>query len=936
MVSWWWMLAEAASPGAPDEVAGRSDDAELWRKTLDRVTRSVVSIRMDRPRAFEGVGRNNSQATGFVVDAEQGLILTNRHVVTAGPIVAQAVFLDNEEVELVPVYRDPVHDFGLFRYDPEKLRFLDPTALVLAPGDAQVGLQIRVVGNDSGERLSILDGTIARLDRPAPEYGGGGYSDFDTFYIQASSATSGGSSGSPVVNVDGDVVALNAGAKGSSATSFYLPLDRVVRAVERVRAGLPVPRGTLQIRTDYTPFDELRRLGLSDATESRARAARPTGTGMLVVREVMPDGPADGQLRIGDVVLTVDGREVLDFVTFEALLDDHVGATLPVTVERAGTTVAVDLEVGDLHALVPARLLELGGGVLHDLSIHQARTSQVPVRGVYVADPGRSLRSAGIGEGAVLIEADGVPIGDLDDLVAVLATVPDRASIRMRYYSLSRPQQVGEAAMRMDRRWFAVRDCVREDGTGTWPCTAVAGPTGGDAAPNVPLAVGFPPIDDRRARIVQPSLVGVRTDVPYAIAGLQATSFTGAGLVVDADAGLVVVDRDTVPVALGEVRLLIAGAFEIPATVVALHEVHNLAIVRYDPADVGDIPLVSATFAPEPLGAGDERWFVGLESDAAIDTEPVEVRKIEPFALPSSGAPRFRDTNLDIVELRDAPSSLNGVLVDRKGRVGAFWASFSYNDGQQARAVYRAIPEDVVREVVDLARGGSDLRTLGWELGVVPLPRAVERGLPTDEAERLVAHDPERRSVLQVVRLESGDPLRKVVRTGDLVLRVNGESVSRFREVDRALHGHDTVRITVCRDGALVDVEAAPRVLAVTDVDRVILWAGLRIHAPDRSARLEGVEPGRPYVVWLDSGSPAGRAKVYSQRSILSVDGVDTPDLDTFVAAITREAPGDSVRLELRTRTGEKEVLTVEPDEHFFPTEELRWIGGAWERRPIR
>lgn len=932
---WWWTLAHAASPAVPVATETGSDDAEQWRATLDRVTRAVVSIRMDRPRAFEGVGRNNSQATGFVVDAELGLVLTNRHVVGTGPTTAQAVFLDNEEVDLIPVYRDPIHDFGLFRYDPAKLRFIHPEALVLEPRSAQVGLQIRVVGNDSGERLSILDGTIARLDRPAPVYGGA-YSDYDTFYIQASSATSGGSSGSPVVDVHGDVVALNAGAKGSAATSFYLPLDRVVRAVDLVRRGLPVPRGTFRIRTEYTPFDELRRLGLSDPTESAARAARPDATGMLVVREVMPEGPADGRLRIGDVVRSVGGQPVPDFLTLEAMLDDHVGDTLPVVLERSGVETAVTLAVEDLGGLVPSRLLEVGGGVLHDLSIHQARLSQVPVRGVYVADPGRSLRAAGLGEGAVLIAAEGRPLAGLADLEAVLATVPDRAPIRLRWYSLVRPQQVAEAAVRMDRRWFPVRSCQRDDVTGTWPCTDLPGPEAGDERAPVPLDVGFPSIDDRRAERVQPSLVGVRTDVPYAIAGLQSTTFFGSGLVVDAAQGLVVVDRDTVPVALGEVRITVAGSFEIPARIVALHEVHDLAVIRYDPADLGGVPLASAEFAPEPLEAGDRGWFVGLESDGAIDTEEVEIRKIEPFVLPSSGAPRFRDTNLDIVELREPPSGLNGVVVDRKGRVGAFQASFSYNDGQQAKAVFRVIPADVVREVVDLARGETGLRTLGWELGVVPLPRAVERGLPGDEAERLVAHDPERRSVLQVVRLETGDPLRDAVRTGDLLLRVNGTPVTRFRQVDDALRGRDVARLTVCRDGGLVEVDAAPRPLAPVDVDRVILWAGVRVHAPDRSARLEGVSPSRPYVAWTDNGSPAGRAKLYSQRSILSVDGIDTPDLDAFVGALVAKPAGAPVRLELQTRTGEREVLTVEPDAHFFPLEELRWIDGGWERRPIR
>ena len=194
----------------------------------------------------------------------------------------------------------------------------------LHPEEAKVGADIRVVGNNAGEKLTILGGTLARLDRNAPVYGSNTYNDFNTSYYQAASSTSGGSSGSPVLNAAGHCIALNAGGRRGTAASFFLPLHRVVRALECLRKGTPVSRGTLQTTLIHRPFHELQQFGLTPELETLMREAIPSGSGMLVVDSIMPGAPTEGKLQPGDSVLRINGSIESKFENLEAIIDESL------------------------------------------------------------------------------------------------------------------------------------------------------------------------------------------------------------------------------------------------------------------------------------------------------------------------------------------------------------------------------------------------------------------------------------------------------------------------------------------------------------------------------------------------------------------------------------------------------------------------------------
>ena len=204
--------------------------------------------------------------------------------------------------------------------------------------------------------------------------------------------------------------------------------------------------------------------------------------------------------------------------------------------------------------------------MVHTLSYQQARHFNVPVQGVYVANPGYVFGSAGIPRAALISSFNGKRVQTLQDFAAALADLADGAKAPVRYVTLEDPRAAQLKVIRVDRRWFPARLCKRDDALGTWPCVGVSpGPVPGSAG--------------ETATGLAPSLVMVNFDMPYSVSGVTEKNYHGTGVIVDAERGLVAIDRNTVPIAMGDVRITFAGTVEVPGKVVFIHPLHNLAVV---------------------------------------------------------------------------------------------------------------------------------------------------------------------------------------------------------------------------------------------------------------------------------------------------------------------------------------------------------------------
>lgn len=914
-------------------ITSSTDDSPGWQSTLERVVAATVAIKFSTVRHFDTERAGYGVATGFVVDKQRGLILTNRHVVRPGPVTAEATFLDHEEVDLYPVYRDPVHDFGFYRFNPAEIKYMNVSEIALAPNDAKVGTEIRIIGNDAGEKLSILSGTLARLDRPAPTYGEDKYNDFNTFYYQAASGTSGGSSGSPVVDINGKAIALVAGGKKKAASSFYLPLNKPLRALLYLQQGLPIPRGTIQTIFRHCPYDEVHRLGLLPSTEAVVRSTAVAGeVGMLVVDQVIPGGPAFDKLEPGDILVKINGELVTSFNHLEDIFDSNIETDINLNVERGGTPMTLSIKVQDLHSITPDKYLEIGGGILHPLSYQQAKNFRLPVGAVYVASEGYMFGGGGIQRGSIITSVGQTPTPTIEVLENVMSQLADRSRIPVRYFCMNDRHSERLAVIRVDRCWHPMQMWTRDDVTGVWNCTT---------SPPCPLPrhapkpVSATPIGATGiAAKVVPSLVMVNFTVPFVVDGGSNDTFIGAGVIVDEKAGLVLVDQNTVPLPLGDLTITFGATAELPGEVVFLHPVHNFAVLKYDPSLLHSSDFPAATISKVPLAQGDDVLFVGLSRKFQPLWQTTNIARIEELFIPEPRPPRFRAVNEEVIHLEKPPSCVGGVLVDSSGHVQCFWASYSSSDRKDPNTpveFFRGFTSDLVEDVLKQIREGQEpsVRSLETELWPISLAQARDVGLSEEWLAR-IQEQSARRHILNVRRLVADSDAAKKLKTGDLLLAIDGKLCSSFRDVEIATKDADKVKLTLLRNMEEVEETVSTVLLTGKGTTKIACWAGAILQNTHRPvAQLgflhEGVYCSRWYF-----GSPAHKYSLRAAHWIVEVNGKPTPDLDTFLNVASTIDANQFVRLKIRGLQDRVTVTTLKLDLHYWPTWVLDQKGKDW------
>lgn len=390
----------------------------LITSVSDRVKPTVVHIESWSRRAGTRV---KALGSGVVVTAD-GKIVTNHHVVDKADQV-QVVLDDRSRYDAVVLQRDKLTDLAVLQIKaPHPL----PFATLADSEKVQVGQWVLAVGNPYGLDRTVSFGIISGKGRyiPGSEQGMTPLNDF----LQTDANIDSGSSGGPLVDLQGQVVGINSSGIGRGI-GFTIPAKVVREVMEgKVQQG-QLERGWLGLYTQ--PF-----------TRALAAYRGMQNVRGLLISDFAPGSPAARSgLQIGDVITELDGTAV------EAEEEDEIqrfalqvsrlapGARVEIKVRRGSGLTVLPVEVGLQPHLEGAEVeTPYGFRVAEITGFRQQQFRLTEKSGVVVTEvlEGSAASEAGVEEGDLLLEWEDRPVETLSQ-VERLADAPAKPSLLLRF-----------------------------------------------------------------------------------------------------------------------------------------------------------------------------------------------------------------------------------------------------------------------------------------------------------------------------------------------------------------------------------------------------------------------------------------------------------------------------------------------------------------------
>ncbi|MDV6315983.1 DegQ family serine endoprotease [Idiomarina sp. HP20-50] len=397
---------------------GNSDEQPTLAPMLEEVTPAIVNISVKgkrevrqrlpdalrfffgpnspqeqvRERPFQGLG------SGVIIDAEQGYVVTNNHVVDDATEIL-VTLKDGREFDATVVGTDERSDVALLKISNGK----NLTEIELGDSSQlRVGDFVVAIGNPFGLGQTVTSGIVSALGRA-----GLGIEELENF-IQTDAAINSGNSGGALVTLDGKLIGINTAILGPNGGNigigFAIPSDMMNNLVQQLIEFGEVRRGVLGVRGNDLTHDVAQALNI------------PVNLGAFV-SQVVPGSSADkAGIKSGDVIISVDGQVIRSFSELGAMVGSiGSGKSIELGIIRNGKEMSLEVTLGAQDTSVTAASIH---PALEGASLAVAQSTQ----GIEVTElqEGSPAVRIGLEKGDIIQGVNRQAVSSLSDLREVI------------------------------------------------------------------------------------------------------------------------------------------------------------------------------------------------------------------------------------------------------------------------------------------------------------------------------------------------------------------------------------------------------------------------------------------------------------------------------------------------------------------------------------
>jgi len=310
-------------------------EEEAVISVVEETSLAVVSIVGKRVilDPFSGpLSQKQGIGTGFIIQ-ENGVILTNRHVVNDSSIQYSVVTKDGDEYEVVEIHLDTLYDLAIIKVDASDL----PTLRLGDSDQIRVGQTVVAIGNALGRfSNTVTKGVVSGIGRGITASSGiGTQSQELESVIQTDAAINPGNSGGPLLNLSAEVIGINvAMASGAENIGFSIPINLIKPVIEQFE----------QFGRIIRPF-----LGVSYYLITKDEAKlRDLPQGAFVQEVIEGTAAKEAGVAVGDVIVEIEGQQITEKNTLgKIIFSFNAGDKITLKVERDGKTLTFKVTLGE-------------------------------------------------------------------------------------------------------------------------------------------------------------------------------------------------------------------------------------------------------------------------------------------------------------------------------------------------------------------------------------------------------------------------------------------------------------------------------------------------------------------------------------------------------------------------------------------------------------